>query len=105
MLIVCLEDAVESIKKKFMEIMDCNDIGEMKEYIGTKVSIDQHNNTLLIMQPVLVQSLNDEFNFVEPNLKPEMPATAGTHLMNSGPKLCGAVQTRYCSGVGNCCIL
>ena len=53
-----------------------------------------------ITQPVLVQSLNDEFNFAEPNSKPETPATAGTHLMNSGPKLCGAVQIRYCSGMG-----
>ena len=25
---------------------------------------------------------------------------AGTHLMNSGPKLCGATQMRYRSGVG-----
>ena len=40
MLIVCSEDAMESIKKKFMETMDCDEIGEMKEYIGTKVSID-----------------------------------------------------------------
>ena len=40
MLIVCLEDAMESIKKKFIEIMDCDDISEMKESIGTEVSID-----------------------------------------------------------------
>ena len=100
MLIVCSEDAMESIKKRFMEIVNCDDIGEMKEYIGTKVSIDQHNNTLRIMHPVLVQSLNDEFNFAKPNSKPEMLATAGAHLMNSGPKLCEAAQTRYCSGVG-----
>ena len=71
MLIVCLEDAMESIKKKFTVIVDCDDIGEMKEYIGTKVSIDQHNNTLKITQPDLVQSLNDEFNFAEPNSKHE----------------------------------
>ena len=52
------------------------------------------------MQSVLVQSLNDEFNFAEPNSKPEMPATARTHLMNSGPKLCAMVQMRYHSGMG-----
>ena len=47
-----------------------------------------------------MQSLNDEFNFAEPNSKSEMPATAGIHIMNSGPKLCSTVQTRYCSGMG-----
>ena len=52
------------------------------------------------MQPVLVQSLNDEFNLAELNSKTEMPATAGTHLMDSGPKWCGAMQMRYHSGVG-----
>ena len=36
MLIVCMEDAMETIKKKFTETVDCDDIGEMKEYIGTK---------------------------------------------------------------------
>ena len=80
--------------------MDCVDIGEMKEYIGTKISIDPCNNTLKIIQPVLVQSLNDEFNFAELNSKPETPAMARTHLMSSGPKLCGAVQMRYCSDMG-----
>ena len=35
MLIVCMEDAMETIKKKFTETVDCDDIAEMKEYIGT----------------------------------------------------------------------
>ena len=45
------------------------------------------------MQPVLVQSLKDEFNFSEPNARLETPATAGTHLMASGLKLCVMAQT------------
>ena len=48
----------------------------------------------------MAQSLNDKFNFAGPNSKPEMPATASTHLMNSGPELCHIVQMRHCSGVG-----
>ena len=91
---------MECIKKKFRETVDCDDIGEMQEYIVTKISINQHKKISKITQPVLVQSLNDESNFLEPNVKPEMPATAGKHLMNSGPKLCAAAQTRYQSGVG-----
>ena len=57
-----------------------------------------------IKNSVMVQSLNDKFNFAELNSKPEMPALARRHLMDSGPKLCGAVQMRYHSGVENCCI-
>ena len=40
MLIVCSEDTMVSIKKKFTETMDCDDSGEMKKYIGIKVSIN-----------------------------------------------------------------
>ena len=94
MLIGCAEVAMESVKKKFTKTVDCDDIGEMKEYIGTKINIDQHNKTVQIKQPVLVQSLNDKFNIAEPNSKCEMPATASTCLMNSGPKLFVTVQTR-----------
>ena len=40
MLIICKEDAMEGVKKKFTEIVDCEDIGEMHEYIGTKIDDD-----------------------------------------------------------------
>ena len=43
---------MESIKKTFTETVDCDDIGERQEYIGTKVSINQHNKTLKITQPL-----------------------------------------------------
>ena len=72
----------------------------MHEYIGTRIDIDQSNETLKITQPVLVQSLMDESTFSEPNAWPETPAMAGMHLMASGIKLCVAAQTRCCSGVG-----
>ena len=42
----------------------------------------------------------DEFIFSEPNVLLETPATAGTHVMASGLKLCMVAQTRYSSGVG-----
>ena len=37
---VCSADAKESIKYQFTETIDCDDIEEMKEYIGRQVSID-----------------------------------------------------------------
>ena len=51
------------------------------------------------MQLVLVQSLKDEFKFKEVTMKPEVPSVAGTHLHPNGPKLGGAEQTKYHSGV------
>ena len=48
----------------------------------------------------LVRSLIDKFVFNEPSAKPEIPATAGTHLVKSGIKLGADAQTHYCSGVG-----
>ena len=39
MLIICHEQAMQNIKKQFTDTdtVDCDDIGEMKEYIGTKI--------------------------------------------------------------------
>ena len=72
----------------------------MKEYIGTKIDVDTEHKSLKITQPVLVQSLKDEFNFKEVTAKPEVPAVASTHLLPNGPKLCGAEQMKYGSGIG-----
>ena len=45
----------EEIKKKF----EIDDIGEMKEYVGCK--IDRTEDQMKMTQPVLIQSLEDEF--------------------------------------------
>ena len=49
---------------------------------------------------MLVQSLQDEFDFKNPNNCPETPAPASTHLMVSGQPLSPEQQTKYHSGVG-----
>ena len=49
--------------------------------------IDSKKRKLKITQPVLVQSLQDEFDFKNPNNCPETPAPASTHLMASGQPL------------------
>ena len=53
-----------------------------------------------IIQPVLVQSLQDKFDFENPNSCPETPAPVGSHLMASGHPLSPEQQTKYRSGVG-----
>ena len=80
-------------------MVECDDIGSMKEYIGAKIDVDTMCKSLKITQLVL-QSLKDEFKFKEVTAKLEVPAIAGTHLLPNGPKLRGAEQTKYCSGVG-----
>ena len=100
MLVVCDKKYMANIKQKFTSTVDCDDMGAMVEYIGTKVDIDSKKCELKITQPVLVQSLQDEFDFENPNNCPETPAPAGTHLMVSGQPLSPEKQTKYHSGVG-----
>ena len=100
MLVVCNKKYMADVKQKFTSTMDCDDMGAMVEYIGTKIDIDSKKHELKITQPVLVQSLQDEFDFENPNNCPETPAPAGTHLMSIGQSLSPEKQTKYCSGVG-----
>ena len=100
MLVVCNEKYMDDVKQKFTNTVDCDDMGAMVEYIGTKIDIDNRKRELKISQPVLVQSLRDEFEFENPNNCPETPAPASTHLMASGQPLSPEKQTKYRSGVG-----
>ena len=40
MLVVCDEKYMAKIKQEFTGTVDCNDMGTMVEYIGTKIDID-----------------------------------------------------------------
>ena len=46
-----------------MRRFDCEDGGELREYVGCK--LDRKGDTLKITQPILVQSLKDEFELDE----------------------------------------
>ena len=39
MLIICHEQAMDDIKKQFTDTVDCDNIGEMHEFIGTRIDI------------------------------------------------------------------
>ena len=100
MLVICYKSGIDTTKAEFTKVVECDDVGPMKEYIGTKIDVDTTCKSLKIMQQVLVQSLKDEFKFKEVTVKPEGPAIAGTHLLPNCPTLGGAEQMKYCSGVG-----
>jgi hypothetical protein len=65
------EQEKEEFKKKF----DCDDVGEVIEFVGVKVVMDQANQTAKLMQTVLLQSFGDEFEIRSSHV--EIPATAG----------------------------
>jgi Reverse transcriptase (RNA-dependent DNA polymerase) len=52
---------VELVKAELFTYFDCNNTGEMKEYVGNKVGCK--NGAIKLTQPVLLQSLVDEFKF------------------------------------------
>jgi hypothetical protein len=45
-----------------MKHFKCDDVGEMKDYIGCKVICDHEKHEIELSQPVLVQSLFDEID-------------------------------------------
>ena len=57
MLVVCDKKYMAKIRQEFTGTVDCNDMGTMVEYIGTKIDIDNKRQKSKITQPVLVQSL------------------------------------------------
>ena len=49
-------------KEKMKKLFDCNDLGEVTKYIGTKVDIDRDRKMIRLTQPVRIQ------NFLRMNL-------------------------------------
>ena len=88
---------VEHFKSKLMMKLDCEDAGELQEYVGCK--IERKGNRMKLTQPVLVQSLQDEFEI--PNKTScNLPAPCGKELTSEGEKLTEEEKKIYRSGVG-----
>ena len=86
-------------KEQFMERFDCDDVGELKEYVGCK--IERTENSIRFTQPVLIQSFSDEFKVTGKNIM--TPAEAGQVLVkneNAENVVCKESHTYYRSGVG-----
>jgi hypothetical protein len=52
-------------KKEIMENIECDDSGEVHEFLGCKVDCDRGKGSIRITQPVLLQSFQDEFALTE----------------------------------------
>ena len=71
-------------KNKFLQRFDCDDLGELTEYVGCKIYRDKKKRTLRFTQPVLIQSFEDQFDLEKKN--PVIPAEAGTTLVKADTK-------------------
>ena len=90
------EDEVVKMKEDFTKQLDCEDSGDFNEHVGVK--IDEKGNAVKLSQPVLIQSLEDEFE-IPPKTSCHLPAPPGKDLLNEGEQLSAADEKICRSGV------
>jgi Reverse transcriptase (RNA-dependent DNA polymerase) len=81
--------------------IDCEDAGELAEYLGCKIDCNWKERSMKITQLVLLQNLKDEF--ILHNNDYDVPAPASNLLTTSNeddPLLDDASHTKYQNGVG-----
>ena len=61
------EDRVKASKEQINQRFDCDDVGELTKYVGCKT--DRTKNSIKFTQPVLLQSIEDEFGYVDSKMK------------------------------------
>jgi hypothetical protein len=87
-------------KGKIMSKVECDDGGEIREFVGCKIDIDRGQHKMRLTQPVLLQSFQDEFVLTGD----ETPRTPGVPLktlqLGTEPQVQGQRRTYYRSGVG-----
>jgi hypothetical protein len=94
------KEELMELKKQIMSAVECDDGGELNEYVGCKLDWDKQNGTLKFTQPVLLQSFKDEFD----TEGTDMPITPGIPLktlqLGKEQPVTGLRRTYYRSGVG-----
>jgi hypothetical protein len=101
----CLLMGHKSKVSKYHAVMnsyfDCDNIGDSKEYVGSKFDKQEGGNRLLITQPVIVGSFIDEFGIQE-DKRIEIPASRSDSFspIVDGDELGEEEQKGYRSGVG-----
>ena len=97
---------VERVNKEkggFVSRFDCDDIGEVKEYIGCKIDKDVKDNIFKFTQPAIIQIFRDEFELGRECAKTSATlADPGTVLVKAEDKdkVNQKRQTYHRSGVG-----
>ena len=91
---------VEEARTEMNELFECDDIGDMEEYVGCQ--INREEGELRISQPVMLQSFEDEFDIksVKHAETPASPGTVLTPVNNDGEAVNQQMQTKFRSGLG-----
>ena len=101
---LCIANAkrVEHEKELLKRHFKCDDIGKVKDYVGCKLDISSDGRSLRMTQPVLVQSLSDEFEDIAQGKAVLVPAKPGNILTKceNSDKLNPEKHSRYRTGVG-----
>jgi hypothetical protein len=94
-------EGVKIAKAQMMKQFDCNVTGNMDKYVGCKVNHNFENSTIKFMQPVMLQSFCDKFDFPE-GKPPNTPAAPGDFLVkgSEATNLKADAHAIYRSGVG-----
>ena len=101
-LFIAHKDKIMAEKDGLSKHFKCDDVGELEDYVGCKIDVDRENRKMTISQPVLVQSLFDEFGDIPQGKIVLTPAQPGSVLMKGEETgvLDEAMHKRYRSGVG-----
>jgi hypothetical protein len=94
------KESVLKSKDVLTNKLECDDNGEMKEYVGVKMDYNKEKGMLKMTQPVLLQSFKDEFELPTENFN--TPASPGStlQLVEDGETIGKEEQSKYRSGVG-----
>jgi hypothetical protein len=95
------KNAVMAAKREMLKRFDCDEVGELKEYIGCKIEHNKEKRFMKLTQPVLLQSFEDEFNLPD-GRTPNTPAEPGSVLKSGKEEDCisSREQKIYRTGVG-----
>jgi hypothetical protein len=95
------DKGVKKAKAHMMELFDCDDVGELKEYVGCKVDYEREAGTMKVTHPVMIQSFQDEFEL--PEGKSSNTSAIPVTVMSEGEvrhQVDDKIQSTYRSGVG-----
>ena len=93
-------EVVPKENEEFMSRFDCDNVGEVREYVGCKINHDSSDQSIKFTQPVIIQSFRDEFKTSD--RKPTTPAEAGSILAKEteSTKVDGNKHTYFRKGLG-----
>jgi hypothetical protein len=92
---------VSKYHKMMNNYFDCNNIGELKEYVGCKVESREGNKRILIVQSVIIRCFIDKFGMREnPRIEVPAPSNHSFSPIMDGDELDEVDHKGYQSGVG-----